>query len=34
MNDKERFLAIARFEKPDYVPIFGFAGAPGMSGGA
>ncbi len=33
MNDRERFLAVARFEKPDYVPIFGFGGAPGMSGG-
>ena len=33
MNDKERFLAIARFEKPDYVPIFGFQWAPGMSWG-
>ena len=33
MNEKERFLAVARFEKPDYVPIFGFGGAPGMSGG-
>lgn len=34
MNDKERFLAVCRSEKPDYVPIFGFPGAPGMSGGA
>ncbi len=34
MNDRERFLAVARFETPDYVPIFGFGGAPGMSGGA
>lgn len=33
VNDIERFLAIARFEKPDYVPIFGFEGAPGMSWG-
>lgn len=33
MTDRERFLAIARFEKPDYVPIFGFPGAPGMSWG-
>ncbi|MFC1453140.1 uroporphyrinogen decarboxylase family protein [Verrucomicrobiota bacterium] len=33
MNDLERFKAIAHFEKPDYVPIFGFPGAPGMSGG-
>ena len=34
MNDLERFKAIVHFEKPDYVPIFGFSGAPGMSGGA
>ena len=34
MNDRERFLAVARFEKPDYIPIFGFPGAPGMAGGA
>jgi len=34
MNDLERFRAICHFEKPDYVPIFGFAGAPGMSHGA
>ena len=33
MNDRERFLAVARGEKPDYVPIFGFPGAPGMSRG-
>ncbi|MDD5677231.1 MAG: uroporphyrinogen decarboxylase family protein [Kiritimatiellae bacterium] len=33
MNDKERFLSIAHFEKPDYVPIFGFGGAPGMAHG-
>ena len=33
MNDLERFKAIVHFEKPDYVPIFGFRGAPGMSGG-
>ena len=33
MNDRERFLAVARFEEPDYVPIFGFPGAPGMSMG-
>lgn len=33
MNDMERFLAVARFERPDYVPIFGFPGAPGMSRG-
>ena len=34
MNELERFKAICHFEKPDYVPIFGFAGAPGMSNGA
>ena len=34
MNDRERFVAVARFQQPDYVPIFGFPGAPGMSGGA
>jgi hypothetical protein len=34
MNDRERFLAVVNFERPDYVPIFGFPGAPGMSGGA
>ena len=33
MNDLERFKAIVHFEKPDYVPIFGFPGAPGMSRG-
>ena len=33
MNNIERFLAVVRFQKPDYVPIFGFRGAPGMSGG-
>ncbi|HPN84094.1 MAG TPA: uroporphyrinogen decarboxylase family protein [Victivallales bacterium] len=33
MNQRERFLAVARFEKADYVPIFGMPGAPGMSGG-
>ncbi len=33
MNDLERFLAVARGEKADYVPIFGFPGAPGMSHG-
>ena len=33
MTDRERFLAVARFEKPDYMPIFGFFGAPGMSRG-
>lgn len=34
MNDLERFQAVAHFEEPDYVPIFGFPGAPGMSRGA
>jgi len=33
MNDRERFQAVARFERPDYVPIFSFSGAPGMGGG-
>ena len=33
MTDLERFKAIVNFEKPDYVPIFGFPGAPGMSRG-
>jgi hypothetical protein len=34
MNDLERFKAVCRGQEPDYVPIFGFFGAPGMSGGA
>jgi uroporphyrinogen decarboxylase len=34
MNDLERFLTVCRGEKPDYVPIFGFPGSPGMSRGA
>ena len=33
MDHRERFKAIAHFEEPDYVPIFGFHGAPGMSRG-
>jgi len=33
MNDRERFIAVCRGEKPDYVPIFGFPGSPGMSQG-
>lgn len=33
MTDLERFLAVCRGERPDYVPIFGFPGAPGMSRG-
>ncbi len=34
MNDIERFKAVCAGERPDYVPIFGFRGAPGMSQGA
>ncbi len=33
MTDLERFLAVARADKPDYVPIFGFHGSPGMAAG-
>ena len=33
MNDLERFTAVCLGEKPDYAPIFGFPGAPGMSRG-
>lgn len=33
MTDLDRFLAVCRGETPDYVPILGFAGAPGLSGG-
>ena len=33
MTDQERFKAIVHFERPDYVPIFAFPGAPGMSNG-
>jgi hypothetical protein len=33
MNDRERFVAIAKGQATDYVPIFGFPGAPGMSWG-
>jgi len=33
VNDRERFQAVAHFAQPDYVPIFGFPGAPGMSWG-
>ena len=33
MNDIERFKAVVNFETPDYIPIFGFHGAPGMSHG-
>ena len=31
MNNRERFQAVVRFETPDYVPIFGFPGAAGVS---
>jgi hypothetical protein len=33
MTDLERFVAVARFQTPDYMPIFGITSAPGMSGG-
>lgn len=33
MTDRERFIAAATGQEPDYVPIFGFPGAPGMSRG-
>ncbi len=33
MTDRERFLAVATGQAPDYIPIFGFPGAPGMSWG-
>jgi len=33
MNEIERFRAVVHFEVPDYVPIFAFPGAPGVSGG-
>jgi hypothetical protein len=33
MTERERFLCMVRGETPDYVPIFGFPGAPGMSRG-
>jgi uroporphyrinogen decarboxylase len=33
MNERERFVAVARGEEADYIPIFGFPGAPGMAGG-
>jgi len=33
MTDRERFKAVVRFERPDYIPIFSFPGAPGMSNG-
>ncbi len=34
MNRIERFKAVCAGEQPDYVPIFGMPGAPGMSRGA
>jgi len=33
MNDRERFISVAVKQEPDYIPIFGFPGAPGMSRG-
>jgi len=33
MNNLERFVTVAKFDKPDYIPVFGFRGAAGMSGG-
>lgn len=33
MNARERFVAVARGVECDYIPIFGFPGAPGMAGG-
>lgn len=33
LTDRERFLAVVSGQQPDYVPIFGFPGAPGMSWG-
>ena len=33
LNAKERFISVCRGETPDYMPIFGFPGAPGMSWG-
>jgi len=34
MDHLERFRAVCRGDRPDYVPIFSFPGAPGMGGGA
>jgi hypothetical protein len=34
MNQRERFIAVAKGETADYIPIFGFPGAAGMSAGA
>ncbi len=33
MTQRDRFLAVATGDTPDYVPIFGFSGSPGMAGG-
>ncbi len=33
MNERERFVAVVRGDKTDYIPLFGFSGAPGMSRG-
>jgi len=33
LTDRERFIAVAAGQQPDYIPIFGFPGAPGMSHG-
>jgi hypothetical protein len=33
MTDRERFTAVVRGQPVDYVPIFGFIGAPGVSAG-
>jgi uroporphyrinogen-III decarboxylase len=33
LTDRERFLAVATGQAADYIPIFGFDGAPGMSRG-
>lgn len=34
MNDLQRFLAVCKGEKPDYIPTFGLMGAQGVAGGA
>ncbi|MGA2976688.1 MAG: hypothetical protein ABSF77_15370 [Spirochaetia bacterium] len=33
MTDRERFVAVVRNRPVDYVPIFGFTGAPGVACG-
>ncbi len=33
LNERERFGVVARDQQPDYVSLFGFPGAAGMSGG-